>query len=154
MQIHRQAEDGAVDRGLDLVVVRHHVAVAIDVLPHPFIVGVEDVWAISMHQHTRLVALGVAVAAHMISGIKDMANMTCFGELTSYDRPRESSASDTYRCHVSSVTTWASGGEVASPVVENDHELAARLAELAGELLIAVRAELSEADSHCPQGRR
>jgi|TARA_B110000305_G_scaffold167232_1_gene184889 3'(2'), 5'-bisphosphate nucleotidase len=30
--------------------------------------------------------------------------------------------------------------------VENDHELAARLAEQAGELLIAVRAELSEAD--------
>ena len=30
--------------------------------------------------------------------------------------------------------------------MENDHELAARLAEQAGELLIAVRAELSEAD--------
>ena len=47
---------------------------------------------------------------------------------------------------MSSVTTWGSQGQLASPIVENDHELAARLAELAGELLIAVRAELSEAD--------
>jgi len=92
------------------------------------------------------VALGVAVAADVISGIKDMAHMTCLCQFTCDDRPREPSASDTDRCHVSSVTTWACQGQVVSPVVENDHELAARLAELAGELLIAVRAELSEAD--------
>ena len=59
-----------------------------------------------MHQHTRLVTFGMTVAAHMISSIENMANMTCLGELTSYRRPRESSASDTDRCHVFSVTIW------------------------------------------------
>jgi len=146
VQIHRQAKDGAFNRGLDLVVVGNHVAVAIDVLPHSLVVGVEDVRAITVHQHTRLVALGVTVAAHVISGIKDMAIMTILRQLTSYDRSREPSASDTDRCHVPRVTTWGCQGQVASRMVENDHELAARLAAQAGELLIAVRAELSEAD--------
>ena len=47
---------------------------------------------------------------------------------------------------MTSVTTVPHPRQVASLVVENDHELASRLAALAGELLIAVRAELSEAE--------
>jgi len=47
---------------------------------------------------------------------------------------------------VVSVTSSAYPSGLTSPVVKNDHDLAAELAEQAGELLIAVRAELSEAD--------
>ena len=47
---------------------------------------------------------------------------------------------------VVSVTTSPYASGLTSPVVKNDHDLAAVLAEQAGELLIAVRAELSEAD--------
>ena len=47
---------------------------------------------------------------------------------------------------VGSVTTSPYASGLTSPVVKNDHDLAAELAEQAGELLIAVRAELSEAD--------
>ena len=61
-------------------------------------------------------------------------------------RSGESCTCNTDRCHVLSVTTVLGPRQVVSPVVENDHELASRLAALAGDLLIAVRAELSEAE--------
>ena len=65
VQIHRHAEYGIVDRGLYLVVITSHVTETVDVLPDPFVVGMEDVWSVSMDQHIGFMAFGEAVATNV-----------------------------------------------------------------------------------------
>jgi len=146
VQVDGKTEHRAFNRRLDLVVVLDHVAEAIDVVPHSLVVGVKDMRAITMDEHAGLVAFRMAVAPDMITSVEYMALVARFGQFAGDYRSGETRARDTYRCHVSRVTTLRTRREVGWPVVENDHELAARLATLAGGLLIAVRAELSEAE--------
>ena len=42
----------------------------------------EDVGAVPMHEHARLMTLGEAVAADMIACIKHVTNMPSFGEFS------------------------------------------------------------------------
>lgn len=83
-QVDRQRIDPPADGRLDLVVERDHVAVGVDVVPHPFVVGVEDVWAVPVDEDAAggLVALGVAVAGDVVAAVVDDDVVTGLGELS------------------------------------------------------------------------
>ena len=83
VQIHRHAEYGIVDRGLYLVVITSHVTETVDVLPDPFVVGMEDVWSVSMDQHIGFMAFGEAVATNVRASVEDRDRMPGLGQLAS-----------------------------------------------------------------------
>ena len=99
-QVDRQRVHLPADGGHDPVVVRAHVAEAIDVLPHVLELRVEDVRTVDVHHHVGVrVADGVAVAGDVVAAVEHADAMAGLGELPGDDRAGEASAGDADVCH-------------------------------------------------------
>ena len=70
-QVHGQRIHLAFRDRFDFMVIRHHLAETIDVLPDMLMLRVKNVRPIGMHHHTCFVASRVAVSGDMIAGVKN-----------------------------------------------------------------------------------
>ena len=61
------------------MVVRHHLAKTVDVLPDMLVLRVKNVRPVGMHHHTGFVASRVAIASNVIAGIKHNQFVACRG---------------------------------------------------------------------------
>ena len=68
---------------------RHELAEARDVLEHVGVGRVEDVRPVGVQHRAALVALGVAVAADVVSGLEQVDVETGLGQLPGHHRPGE-----------------------------------------------------------------
>ena len=93
-QVDRQRVHPARVRGLHAVVIGHHLAEAVDVLPHILVRGVEDVRAVHVHHDPVVVALGVGIAGHVATLVDDGGGDARLGELARHDGTGEARADD------------------------------------------------------------
>jgi hypothetical protein len=74
--------------------IRLEGAETLDVLPHFFVLRVEDVRPVHVHHHTGVMSLGMAVARYVITNLEDVDVISCLGKLTGDDGTRKSGADD------------------------------------------------------------
>ncbi len=60
------------------MLIRHHFAELIYVLPNMLVLRMKNVWTIRMHHDASLVARRMAIAGNMVAGVKNICQVTGF----------------------------------------------------------------------------
>ena len=86
-QVDRQRIDGSARDCFDPVVVGLHGGKAVDVRPHVFMLGVEDVRTIGVDHDPGFMPTGVAIAGYMITRVKYPNPVTGLSQLSCHHSP-------------------------------------------------------------------
>ena len=90
VQVDRQGINTAARQGLYAIGISQHSGVAMNIFPDPLGIGMENVWAIDMDQHTAvLVTLRMAITRNVITPVIDLDRMPVFSQLACDDGARE-----------------------------------------------------------------
>ena len=97
MQINRQGKYLTINCRFNPVHIGHHLCMLIDIVPHCFIVSMENMGSINMYHHIRFrVACIIGIPPNMITLIDNMDLMSLLSKLATDNCTRETSAYDQY----------------------------------------------------------